>query len=78
MTRFSRLNVDKDGKLGETVVREIPQSAMLACPHYIMVPEHYRADGSCRCDDKDHQEMKEWGYVWNGSSWISPHDDDAA
>lgn len=36
------------------------------CPHFIMVPEHYRVagDGSCRCDDPEHKEMLEWGYLW--------------
>lgn len=35
------------------------------CPFKIMVPHHWRADGSCRCDDKLHIVMKEWGYRWN-------------
>lgn len=35
------------------------------CPAFIMVPEHYREDGSCRCNDPDHTEMSEWGYIWN-------------
>ncbi len=65
MTRFSTLHPDGT----ETNVREIKQSDMLACPHFIMVAEHYRDDGSCKCkgDDADtvaHQAMMvlEWGY----------------
>lgn len=65
MTEFGKLN--PDGSLSET--RNIPQSKMMECPHFIMVPEHYREDNSCRCDDPDHTEMKEWGYRWNGHLW---------
>ena len=73
MTRFSKLELDKDGKLIETNARIIPQSAIQACPHYIMVAEHYRADNSCRCDDPWHyHEMQAWGYTWDGSAWITP------
>jgi hypothetical protein len=34
-----------------------------------MMPEHYREDGSCRCDDPDHTDMDDWGYVWDGKLW---------
>lgn len=34
------------------------------CPHYIMAPEHYRPDGTCKCDDPDDPHMAEWGYTW--------------
>ena len=47
----------------------VKQSSMMKCPHFIMTPEHYMADGSCRCTDADHVEMKEWGYTWDGKSW---------
>ena len=40
-----------------------------ACPHFIFSPEHYRADGSCRCDDATHREMHDWGYVWKEGKW---------
>ena len=51
-----------DGTL--TNVRYIKQSDVGKCPYYIMVPEHYRTDGSCKCDDPDEQAMmiREWGY----------------
>lgn len=45
--------------------RTISSADIRACPHYIMVPEHYRADGSCRCDDPDATVMAEWGYRWD-------------
>jgi len=68
MTRFSKLTL-KDGKLVETDAREIAQSDLMRCPHSILVAEHYREDGSCRCDDKTATEMKEWGYRWDGGQW---------
>ena len=57
---FSTLH--RDGTL--TNVREIKQSDIAACPHVIMMPKHYRADGSCKCDDPTEQAMmiREWGY----------------
>jgi hypothetical protein len=37
---------------------------MLACPFAIMVPEHYRDDESCKCDDADERArmIAEWEY----------------
>ncbi len=45
--------------------RMIKQSDIAACKFFILVPEHYRQDGSCRCDDEQHRKMmiKEWGYT---------------
>jgi hypothetical protein len=39
------------------------------CPHFIMVEEHYRQDGSCRCNDPSHVEMSEWEYTWKDGRW---------
>lgn len=52
--------------------RTIKKSAMQACPHFIMVPEHYSDDDTCRCDDAGHKEMKMWGYYWDEKSkqWL--------
>ena len=60
MTIFGTLT--KDRKLVN--VREIKQEDMLKCPFCIMLAEHYREDGSCRCNDPEHRKMmmKEWGY----------------
>ncbi len=41
-----------DGSL--TDIRLIKQSDVGRCPHVILVPEHYREDGSCKCDDPNH------------------------
>ena len=35
------------------------------CPHAIFVGEHYRADGSCKCNDPNETIMREWGYKWS-------------
>lgn len=39
------------------------------CPHFIMVPEHYRPNGTCRCNDASHTEMRGWGYTWKKGAW---------
>jgi hypothetical protein len=59
--------------LGEAEVYDMPTSMIKACPHFIFVPEHYRDDGTCRCDDNSADNtklMKEWGYTWDGKRWI--------
>ena len=61
MVEFGRLYPDGTYK----VTRNIKQKSMLLCPNFIMVPSHYREDESCKCDDKTHVEMKEWGYKWH-------------
>jgi hypothetical protein len=65
MTRFSTLNPDGT----ETNVRDINQRDLLACPHAILVADHYREDGTCRCDDPENAEMAEWGYTWKDGQW---------
>ena len=45
--------------------RMMKQSNILKCPFVIMMPDHYREDGSCLCNDADHRKnvmMKEWEY----------------
>ena len=48
-----------------TNVRKIKQLMFHNCPFFIMIPEHYREDGSCKCNDPEHRKMmkKEWGYT---------------
>ncbi len=50
---------------GVLKTRILPRSAIDKCPHLILMPEHYRFDGRCRCDDRAHVEMKAWGYKWD-------------
>ncbi len=51
---------------GEKAVkyRMIKQSDILKCPFAILMPEHYREDGSCKCDDPEERKkmIAEWGY----------------
>ena len=44
---------------------QIKQSTFLGCPFYIMDTSHYRADGTCKCDDPAEQErmIREWEYT---------------
>ena len=33
------------------------------CPFTIFEPEHYREDGTCKCNDPEHRKlMRSWGY----------------
>jgi len=49
---------------GLTNVRLIKQSDIGRCPFVIMVAEHYREDGTCKCDDPVERErmIREWEY----------------
>lgn len=55
--------LDYHGNL--TNVRLIRQSDIAKCPFTIFDQSHYRADGSCKCDDLEHRKMmiSEWGYT---------------
>lgn len=61
MVEFGELQ--PDGTV--THVRTITREQILACPHTIIVAEHYRRNGVCRCNDPYHSMMKTWGYRWN-------------
>ena len=55
-----------DAELGRLVrTRTIANSAILACPHVILAPEHYGDDGRCRCSDPVEQArlISEYGYT---------------
>ena len=45
-------------------IRYMKQSDMLRCKFCIIDPDHYRDDGTCKCDDAEHRKMmiREWGY----------------
>lgn len=45
-----------------------------ACPNCIMVFNHYRENGTCKCDDPNETKMASWGYVWDDKTkqWIVP------
>jgi hypothetical protein len=56
-------------RLQTVTVRTMRQSDLLKCPHCIMIPDHYRPDGSCKCNDPRETVMREWGYTWTGAAW---------
>jgi hypothetical protein len=51
-------------RLGQPLVTTMKHGDLRKCPFVIFVPEHYREDGSCKCDDPTHQSkmVAEWGY----------------
>lgn len=55
---------DVDASINGTYAVRIPQSMIRECPFVILNPEHYRADGSCKCDDAAERTFMrlEWGY----------------
>lgn len=38
------------------------------CPHLILAADHYRAAGTCRCDDPSHTVMVGAGYTWDAKA----------
>lgn len=56
----------------------LSQSDLLKCPHCILMPQHYFPDGTCRCKDREHKEMEEWGYEWSESEryWAAPPEEE--
>jgi hypothetical protein len=59
-----------NGRLVEISSVELPQSTIRACPHRIFDPSHYRADGTCKCDDRAAKEMRAWGYRWSAAKGL--------
>lgn len=45
-------------------IRILNNSDIGKCKFFIFQPDHYREDGSCKCDDHEHRAMmiREWGY----------------
>lgn len=66
--RYSKMMV-LDSKLVETFAKLIDPNR---CPHFIFAGEHYREDGSCKCDDPNETIMAAWGYVWRKGQWRPP------
>lgn len=65
----NRITFGTLGPDGLSDVREIKQSDIAACPHFIFDATHYRDDGTCRCNDETHTEMSAWGYTWKDGAW---------
>ena len=51
-------------RLRQPLVTIMKHGDLRKCPFVIFMPEHYRVDGSCKCDDPTHQAkmVAEWGY----------------
>lgn len=52
-----------------TIVATGPEFNPANCPHFIFDGDHYREDGSCKCDEPTAAVMAEWGYRWDGERW---------
>ena len=61
-----------EDQLKNGTVYTMKQTDVHNCPHYIMMPNHYRDDGTCKCNELGHQDMLALGYVWDGKSWVVP------
>lgn len=63
--RFSTLTPDSKGGAVESNVRTIRHADLRACPFTILVPSHYRPDGTCKCNDPEEQArmIAEWDYT---------------
>jgi hypothetical protein len=59
-------------------VRMLSRAQIAACPYAIFAPEHYSADGTCKCTDGEHKVMLEWGYKWDGKRWLAEDEEDEA
>jgi hypothetical protein len=59
---------DAEGNLAQS--RVIQKSSIVACPHLILVADHYRADGTCRCNESEYPEMEKWGYEWSSEAGV--------
>jgi hypothetical protein len=43
----------------------IKQIKVRVCSHMILLPSHYRENGTCKCDDPGELVMRSWGYKWS-------------
>lgn len=61
MTEF--YEIDESGATKH--IRTLSQADMARCPFLIMLPEHYRDDGTCKCNCSTERErmIREWGYT---------------
>lgn len=63
---MSKITIYEGAVEGGKLVTKNPRTINPSvCPHFIFMPEHYREDGTCKCDNPDELVMKEWGYRWS-------------
>lgn len=57
--------IEDGGQVRVDLTRTIKRSSFIACPFHIMVPEHYRDDGTCKCNDAAERArmVEEWDYT---------------
>ncbi len=56
---------DRGHALQTATIRVLKHSDIRRCPFVILIPDHYRADGTCKCDDATERArmIREWGYT---------------
>lgn len=56
---------DQDDVLKTARITTMRYVDIKRCPFAIMLPSHYRADGTCKCNDADERAhmMRDWGYT---------------
>jgi hypothetical protein len=69
MVQFSKIEFDEHGNMKVVPIRSIKQSDIQACPHHVYDADHYRDDGTCKCNDPSDLTMAEWGYTWRDGQW---------
>lgn len=69
--KFTIIEATNENDLKDAPVRHMDTDEMRKCPHIIIMPVHYRMDGTCRCNDPTHTEMRVWGYEWKDDRWVS-------
>jgi hypothetical protein len=63
---YEEIEIYEIGEGGRvTTTRTIKRSSIAACPFLIMVPEHYREDGTCKCNCAVERArmVEEWDYT---------------
>lgn len=67
MVEYSKARLGADGKIELYDQKTINPRR---CPHHIIMGEHYRDDGSCRCNDITATVMTKWGYTWDATAQL--------
>lgn len=61
----------------QTDIRTLKQETIRKCPHFIIWADHYRPDGTCKCNDPNDKDMATWGYEWDPKAglWSSKEEE---
>lgn len=63
MSKVSYAKIDEHGNLFDHKMIDPTK-----CPRLILSGEHYRDDGTCKCNDPNETVMAEWGYEWSDAT----------